>query len=84
MTARKNRITVGELVDLLNIFDRSTPVVVTWESITRDLTSAHVYPAQGHVVIDADECHYKDEFVSGGLEIPEFVAWCDDEDESGT
>ncbi len=57
---------VRELMEELSKHSPTAEVRVTWESIYRSITPGTIYRgADGVLYIDADECSYKDDIISG-------------------
>lgn len=62
---------VKELIEELSKHPSMTEVRVTWESIYRSIKPETIYcGADGVLYIDADECSYKDDIISGKHEPP--------------
>jgi len=59
---------VKELIEFLNAFDEDVRVLITWEGIFVDIHPEDIYRSKGgSIILDADNCNYKDDIVSGRL-----------------
>jgi hypothetical protein len=59
----RETITVGELIEALERFDRKAKVLATWEGIFKSLLKESIYTGNSDLVlIDADDNFYKKRF----------------------
>jgi hypothetical protein len=62
-------VTVAELIAELQKLDQDARIVITWESVLRDITPDHVYVSRdGVAMLDGDDNFYKASFVEHGLD----------------